>query len=161
MRTKSVILGILLVCALLTGCSQSNSKPSTMEYMTPDDIISYINEGVEDTDNAFILPIPETDENEKQITPYLKLNLEQGSDGYLDEIKLSCYSMNDEETGYSAGFYSSLLISYLTPEIGEEFAEIAPNNSMSWDSNDTIVSYTVVSGKASELSFIPKSEYKK
>lgn len=158
---KKLLLGLILSSLLLSGCSQNNSKPETMEHMTSDDIISYINKGVEDVDNVFILPIPETDDNEKEITPYLKLSFEEGSDGYLDEIKLLCFSMTDEETGYSAGFYSSLLISYLAPEISEEFTEVASNNNMSWDSNDTIVTYTVLSGGASELSFIPKSEYEK
>ena len=158
---KKLLLGLILSSLLLTGCNQNNSTPKTIEHMTSDDIISYINEGVEDVDNVFILPIPETDDNEKEITPYLKLRFEEGSDGYLDEIKLLCFSMIDEETGYSAGFYSSLLISYLTPDISEEFAEVAQNSNMSWDSNDTIVSYTVLSGKVSELSFIPKSEYQK
>lgn len=162
---KKYIFALLISCSIfLTGCgAQSNPADDLikMEDLSAEDIITYINDGVKEVDNAFIVPIPEsTDYKKIKITPYLALTLEEGDDGLLTGIKLICYDIPDEETGYSYGFYSSLLISALSPDISDEFEDCANNaTTMSWDSNDTIIKYTAIPSGASQLTFEPKSDY--
>lgn len=153
---------ILLFFGLfLAGCGQDSAQMSTMESFSADSVVSYINDSVKAVDTTFILSVPDDHtDGEFSITPYLSLTLEEGEDGLLDKIELLCTRITDRDSRYSAGFYSSILINALTPDISDEFEEFANDPSdMSWDSNDTIVTYVPLSDEAFRLSFVPKSDY--
>ncbi|WNX85758.1 hypothetical protein RWV98_05685 [Agathobaculum sp. NTUH-O15-33] len=154
-RSFSFLICCLMLFAL-SGCGEPKQQNQKMQDFSASEIIDYINGVVSETDNNLVLPIPDTSETDEiGVTAYLRISFTAGEDNLLDEINLYWYNTSfSPESGYTAGFYASVLLNALTPEIADEVGEaLDSTTSMVWDSNNTSVKYLHISENANRIIF--------
>ena len=166
MHLKKLIAAVSLISlALLCACGTTQTSSSqTLADSTAESVVEYINDMVAEADNIFIVGMDEPtdgDYSEIGVTAWMSMKFDENSSGTLDECRLYWFDgWPDEETGYSAGFYVSILTDAFVPDIKDDIADNIQNRTpMSWNSNDTVVEYLYSGTGANYLTFSTEQNY--
>lgn len=164
---KKTFLSVALILILsLCACNTQPASSQTIKFgdMSAENVVDLLNSKVEEADNLFIVGMNKPDDDDYSdvgVTPYMELNFKENSEGTLDECRLYWFEGgNDEETGYSSGFYTAILTAAFVPDIQEDIVEsIQTGTSMSWNSNDTVVKFVTSAAGANYLTFMTEEQY--